>query len=108
HALAVQLEHPVQVEELLTALPLELAPPLQRLLREPHPLLLRVGEPEDPGAPVARAAGVAELELLVDDGVVSGAPERPRGGEPVQARADDGDLSHAVRPCSAARRSPRP
>ena len=107
-ALAVELEQPVEEEQLLAALRLELAPARERLLRQPHPLLLGIGEPEDPRSPVARAARVPELELLVDDDVVSASSKRPGGREPVQPGADDGDVSHAVRPCSEARRFPRP
>ena len=74
---------------------LELAPAGERLLREPHPLRLRIREPEDPRPAVARPALVPELELLVDDDVV-----RPRGAAPRRSRARS-------RPLRRPRRQPR-
>src|SRR5581483_11276381 len=93
------------MEELLAALLFQLAPAGERVLGQANPLRLRVREAEDPRAPVRGAAGVAELELLVDDDVVAAAPERPRGREAVDAGADDGDVSQS---CSSAHRSPPP
>src|SRR5262249_57626374 len=108
-ALAVQLQETVQGEQLLPALLLQLAPAVQCFLRQPDPRLLRVCEAEDPRPAVARSARMAELELLVDDDVVTVSIERPGGREPVQPGADDRDVTHgAGRPCSAARRSPPP
>src|SRR3954470_4053707 len=90
------LDEPLQVEHRLAALGLELAPEPERLLRQPHVLVLGVGEPEDPRAPVAGAVGIADLELLVDDGLVPAPLERPSRGEPHHARADDRDF-HRMR-----------
>src|SRR3954470_3458435 len=90
------LDEPLQVEHRLAALDLELAPEPERLLRQPHVLVLGVGEPEDPRAPVAGAVRVADLELLVDDGLVAAPLERLSRGEPHHARADDRDF-HRMR-----------
>ena len=76
----------------MAALRLELAPERKALLREPDPALVRIGQADDPRAAVARAAVVAELELLADDDVASCLRERPCGREAHHARADDDDL----------------
>src|SRR5207244_12773003 len=60
------LEQAVELEHLQPALLLELAPATKRVLRQPDPLRVRIREPEDARAAVARASIVADLELLVD------------------------------------------
>ena len=87
-----QVERPVQLEQRAAALRLQLAPEREALLGEPDPARLRVREPDDAGTAVARTAVVAELELLADDDVATGAHELPRRREPHHARADDDDL----------------
>jgi hypothetical protein len=47
-----QLDQPVQEEQILAGLILELAPRLERLDRPPHPDRVRVRDPEDPRPPV--------------------------------------------------------
>jgi hypothetical protein len=79
-------------EKLLASLAFEGAPLVERPLREPDVLLLRVGEPEDPRGAVARAAPVAELELLEDEYAAAGSRESMRRCEPGDAGADDRDV----------------
>ena len=101
------LDQPVELEQRLAGLPLELAPERERLLREPHVLILCVGEPEDPRAAVARPVRVPDLELLVDDRFVPAAFQRPSGREPHHAPADDRDLHARIVPIRL-RRTPMP
>ena len=91
---ADNLEQAVQLEQRLARLGLELAPESERFLREADVFLLRVGEAEDPRAPVAGTARVSKLELLVDDDVVPASAKRTCGREPHHTCADDRDLLH--------------
>src|SRR5439155_26531971 len=86
-----ELDKPVQLEQLGPGLLLELAPARERLLCERDPGRVRVREPEDPRAPVARAARRARLELLVERDVGATLGERPGGGTAHHARPDDCD-----------------
>jgi hypothetical protein len=86
---ADELDDPVQLQQRLAALLLELPPERERLLRHAHPLDLGIGEPEDPGRAVARAARVVELELLVDRDVDSAARQRTGRSKPVDSRSYD-------------------
>jgi len=86
------LDEAGELEHGLAALGFQLAPERERLLSEADVVVFRVGEPEDPRATVARAAIVTERELLVDDGLVAAAPERPGRGQAHYPRADDCDL----------------
>ena len=73
-----ELDDPGETEQRLAALCLELAPACERLLGEADPLLLGVGQPKDPLAPVARAPCVPLRELLVDDDVAAPRAREPR------------------------------
>src|SRR5205823_3611383 len=93
---ANDLDEAVQLEHRLAGFGFELPPEAERLLREPHVLGLRVGEPEDPRAPVARAPIVADPELLVDRHLMAAALQRPARGKTHHPSADHRD-SHAIR-----------
>ena len=80
------LDEAGKLEHRLAALGFELAPERERLLGEADVVVFRVGEPEDPRAAVARAAIVTDRELLVDDGLVAAALERPGRREAHHAR----------------------
>ena len=91
-----EIERSVPLDQRLARLGLELVPERDGLLREPHPAGVGIGEPEDPGAPVARASVVADPKLLHEGDGPAGPRERPRRGEPHHAGSDDDDLD--VRP----------
>src|SRR5205823_6993934 len=86
------LEQAVQLEQRLAGLGFELAPEPQRLLGEPHVFLLPIGEAEDPRPPVAGAALVPGLELLVDDHVVPAMLQGAAGREAHHAGSYDSGL----------------
>ena len=87
-----QLEQPVQLEQLLPRLLLELPPAGERLLRQLDELDLRVRKPDDPRPAMARAVLVADVELLEEEDVVASACERIGGRGSHDPRADDNDL----------------
>src|SRR5207253_466203 len=90
-------------EQLGAALGFQLAPERERLLGEPDPLRIVVGEPEDAARAVARAVLVSDRELFEHDHVATGALERSGGREADDARAHDHDLApvraHVARLC---------
>jgi hypothetical protein len=106
--IADELQQPVQLEQLDSRLLLELAPAGERLLRELDELEVRICEPHDARAPVAGAARVPDLELLVHRDFVALAGEgigRSRAHDP---RAHDRDVGHyasgtAIWTCSTPR-----
>ena len=73
---------PAQLEQRLAALVLQHPPPAQRLEGERGVARVAVGQAEDPGVAVARAVGVARLELLDQGHVASVAGQVPCGGRP--------------------------
>src|SRR5712691_2791048 len=91
-----KLEEPVQLEQFATRLALEVPPAGERLLGEHDPVLLRIGEPKDPSAAVARPARMAVVELLVQRDVGTARGKRPRGGGAHDTRPDDRDLRHCA------------
>ena len=96
---------PVLHDELLAALRLQLAPALQRALGEPDVVRVGVGEPEDPGGAVARAAVVAEAELLDQDDAAPRLRERAGSRDAGDPRADYDDVgvaAHRLDPTEAA------
>jgi hypothetical protein len=88
-----ELDQPVEAEEA----GIELLPPRVRLLREANPVRLGIRHTEDPRAPVARAAVVVELELLVHRHLGAALAQRPRGRAAHHPRADDCDLQRTIR-----------
>src|SRR5262249_8064338 len=81
-------------EHLFTRLRFQLSPAGERLLREPHPLRLGVGEAENTRAAVTGSASMSALELLVYDDLVPGTRERAGSCETHYSSSDDGDLGH--------------
>ena len=100
-----EVERAVQFEQRPAGFGLERAPERIRLLREPHPARLGIGETDDPRSAVARAAIVSDRELLADDDVATRLGERPCRREPHHAGADDDDLGLDLSPRSRHRRS---
>src|SRR5262249_38069282 len=99
------LDEPVELEQRLPRLRLELAPRRRRVARLPDPGASGVRESEDPGRPVARAAVVVEPELLVDDDVVPRPRKRPGRGGAHDPGSDDRH-AHAAYPHRSRRSIP--
>ncbi len=91
-----ELDEPVEPQQLRAGLRLELAPAGDRLGGETHPVRLRIRKPDDPGAAVARAASVIEVELLDDGHLGAVLGQRPGGGAAHHAGTDDRDACHAA------------
>ena len=109
---ATELDRPGGEQDLTAGFVFELAPAAEGCLRESHVPLVGVREPEDAGRAVARAAVVADLELIEEHDVVTVASEGTRGGGADDTGADDDDvgvetghelLDHSVRRSRAMR-----
>ena len=92
------LEQPVEDEQLLARLVLELAPPNERFLRERDPLLVGIGQAKDPRTTVARPSCVIEVELLVHDDRVAAPRERGGGCKAHHPGSDHVDAHGAIVP----------
>src|SRR5204863_5442070 len=94
--IADELQEPVQLEQLDSGLLLEPAPARERLPRELDELEVRICEPHDARAPVAGAARVPDLELLVQRDVAALAREGIRRRRAHDPRADYRDVGHSA------------
>ncbi len=85
------------VEQRASPAGLELLPERIRLLRQPHPAFLGIGEANDARPAVTRAVDVSDLELLADHHAPSRPGERPGRGEAHHPGAHDCDLGVGTR-----------
>ncbi len=83
-------------DQLLAGFRLELTPALKRALRQSDDLWIGIGEAEDPGGAVARAAIVPEAELLHEDDASPRLRERTCRRDPGDPGADDDDVGIAA------------
>ena len=89
-----ELQQAVQLQQADAGLPLELAPTRKRLLRQLDELDLGICQTHDSRPPVARAARVADLELLVQRDLVPIAREGVRGCRAHDSRTDNRRPAH--------------
>ena len=106
--LSTSSSRPVQLEQLLARLLLELPPTRECLLRQLDELDLRVRKPNDARPAVARAVLVADVELLEEQDVTALACQRVRSRRAHDPCPDDGDFCLHPGQAMRFRRTPIP
>src|SRR6266480_3939029 len=103
-----QLEEAVQLEQLLPRFLLERSPARECLPRQLDEFDLRVGEPDDAGAAMARAVRMFDAELFEEQDATALACQRVRRGRAHDPGSDHDDLGLQPGQATRFRRTPIP